>query len=214
MSSILHNGFSVYCCIQFAFLFFISYFLFLFFIFIYLFIFFFFRKRRYLSPGTWHVGSCSPTPRRHAIECPTVKEVYLSYCSSCSYTPRVSVLFRIICCDYDRLRGVECSEYVEDPTSGFITANVEVSIEYKKRVIFYFSRLFRNRSMHQAVSRRSLDAEAWVQSQTNLCGICGGHISIETGFSPSTSMFYCHYHSTDVPYSFTHLSTTLQNDSN
>jgi hypothetical protein len=52
--------------------------------------------------------------------------------------------------------------------------------------------------MAQAVSRRPLIAEARVRAQINLCGICGGQIDTGTGFSPSSSVFPCLYHSTFV----------------
>jgi hypothetical protein len=53
--------------------------------------------------------------------------------------------------------------------------------------------------MDQAVSRWSLTAEDWVQSRVGSCGICGGQSGIETGFSQSTSVFPCQFHSTGAP---------------
>ena len=53
--------------------------------------------------------------------------------------------------------------------------------------------------MAQAVSRRSLTAEARVRSRVALCGICGGQCGTWTGFSPSTSVFLCQFHSTGAP---------------
>jgi hypothetical protein len=55
--------------------------------------------------------------------------------------------------------------------------------------------------MAQAVSRRPLTAEARVRGRLDPCGICGGQSGIGTGFSPSSSVFSCHYHSTIAPYS-------------
>jgi hypothetical protein len=52
----------------------------------------------------------------------------------------------------------------------------------------------------QAVSRRLLNAEARVRVQCTPCGIYGGQSGTGTGFSPSPSVFPCHYHSTDIPY--------------
>jgi hypothetical protein len=49
--------------------------------------------------------------------------------------------------------------------------------------------------MAQAVSRRPLTAEARVSP----CGICGGQNGTGTGFSPSTSVFPCQFHSTGAP---------------
>jgi hypothetical protein len=43
--------------------------------------------------------------------------------------------------------------------------------------------------MAQAVSRRSLSAEAWVRSRVNPCVICGGESDTGTSFSPGSSVF-------------------------
>jgi hypothetical protein len=53
--------------------------------------------------------------------------------------------------------------------------------------------------MAQAVSRRPLTAEARVRSRGSLCGTCGGQSGTGTGFSPSTSVFPCQFHSTGAP---------------
>ena len=59
--------------------------------------------------------------------------------------------------------------------------------------------LKKGRAMAQAVSRRPLTAETRVRSRVGLCGICGGQSGTGTGFSPSTSVFPCHSHSTSTP---------------
>jgi hypothetical protein len=50
--------------------------------------------------------------------------------------------------------------------------------------------------MAQVVSRRPLSAEARIRARINPCGICGGQSGTGTGFSPSSSVFPCQYHST------------------
>jgi hypothetical protein len=50
--------------------------------------------------------------------------------------------------------------------------------------------------MAQVVSRRPLTAEARIRALVNPCGICGGQSGTGTGFSPSSSVFPYHYHST------------------
>jgi hypothetical protein len=45
-----------------------------------------------------------------------------------------------------------------------------------------------------------LIAEVWVQYQANPCEIYGGRSGSRIGFSPSTWIFPCHYHSNSTPY--------------
>jgi hypothetical protein len=54
----------------------------------------------------------------------------------------------------------------------------------------------RGRPMAKVVSRRPPTAEAWVRARVNPCGICVGQSGTGTGFSPSSSIFPCQYHST------------------
>jgi hypothetical protein len=56
-----------------------------------------------------------------------------------------------------------------------------------------------DRAMAQAVSRRPPIVEARVRSRVNLCGICGGQSDTGTGFSTSSSVFPCQFHSTGAP---------------
>jgi hypothetical protein len=53
--------------------------------------------------------------------------------------------------------------------------------------------------MAQAVSRRPLTVQARVRSRVSPCGICGESGGIVTGFTPSTSVFPCQFHSTGAP---------------
>jgi hypothetical protein len=55
------------------------------------------------------------------------------------------------------------------------------------------------RAMTQAVSRQPLTAEARVRSRVSPCGICDRQNDTGTGFSPSTSVFPCQFHSTGAP---------------
>jgi hypothetical protein len=52
------------------------------------------------------------------------------------------------------------------------------------------------RATAQAVSRRFLIAWARIRTRINPYGICGGPSGTGTGFSPSSSVFPCQYHST------------------
>jgi hypothetical protein len=53
--------------------------------------------------------------------------------------------------------------------------------------------------MAQAISRRPPTAEARFRSRVSPCGICGGQSGTGTGFSPSTSVLSCQFHSTGAP---------------
>ena len=59
--------------------------------------------------------------------------------------------------------------------------------------------LMLGRAMARAVSRRPLTAEARVRSRVSPCAICGGQSGTGTGFSLSTSVFPCQFHSTSAP---------------
>jgi hypothetical protein len=51
-------------------------------------------------------------------------------------------------------------------------------------------------AMNQVVSHRPLTVEVHVCTWVSPCGICGRHSSTRTGFSPSSLIFPCQYHST------------------
>jgi hypothetical protein len=55
--------------------------------------------------------------------------------------------------------------------------------------------------MAQAVSRWPLTAETRVRARVDPCGIYGGQSGTGAGFSPSSSVSPCQYHSTIAPYS-------------
>ena len=63
----------------------------------------------------------------------------------------------------------------------------------------------------QAVSCGPLTAEKRVQSQVSSFEFSGGQSGNRTGFSSSTSVFPCQYHSTIAPKAFIHLPPTLYN---
>jgi hypothetical protein len=52
-----------------------------------------------------------------------------------------------------------------------------------------------------AVNRRPLISEARIQSLVTPCEICDGQSGTSIGFTPSTSVSSCQYHSTNAPYS-------------
>jgi hypothetical protein len=54
-------------------------------------------------------------------------------------------------------------------------------------------------AMVQAVSCLPPTAEAQVRSRVSPCEICGGQSGTGTGFSPSSSVFPCQFHSTRAP---------------
>jgi hypothetical protein len=51
-------------------------------------------------------------------------------------------------------------------------------------------------------NRRILAAEARVRALVGPCGICGGHSGTDTGFSPSSSDFFSHYHYTVATHAY------------
>ena len=61
-----------------------------------------------------------------------------------------------------------------------------------------------NRAMNQAVIRWSLTLNAPVRSQATPCGNCCGHSVNGEEFTPSTSVFPCHYRCSNYAHSFAH----------
>jgi hypothetical protein len=59
----------------------------------------------------------------------------------------------------------------------------------------------RKHAIAQADSRWTLTADARVHAPVSPCGICDGQSGTGTGFSPSSSVFACQYHSTIAPHS-------------
>jgi hypothetical protein len=63
-----------------------------------------------------------------------------------------------------------------------------------------------------AVSCRLLTAEAWVRSWAGPCEVCGCQIGSGAGFSPSTSVLPCQYHSTSAACLFSSQGCSYQKD--
>jgi len=59
-----------------------------------------------------------------------------------------------------------------------------------------------DRTMVQAVSRWPVTAEVRIRSHSNSCEVNGGPSGTGTGFTPSTSVLPCQYHSTNALYSY------------
>ena len=66
--------------------------------------------------------------------------------------------------------------------------------------------------MSRAVSRQLLTAEVRIRTQVSSCEICGGQSGRVTGFSLSTSVSPCPYHSTFALYSSPSTCCSYQKD--
>jgi hypothetical protein len=88
------------------------------------------------------------------------------------------------------------------PWQGAVTIWFNVFTEDRKNSMKYSTS---GRAMAQAVNRRPLTAESRLHARVNPCGICGGQSGTATGFSLSSSVFSCQYHSTVVLH--THVSS-------
>jgi hypothetical protein len=64
-------------------------------------------------------------------------------------------------------------------------------------------------AVSQVVGRWPVTVDVKVWFQAFECGICGGQSDTWTGFSLSTSVFPCQYHSTSAPHSFIPISLML-----
>jgi hypothetical protein len=86
------------------------------------------------------------------------------------------------------------------PTQRFATAcDISQSVTTVTLLLKCYSpikAIYYGRAMAQAVSRRPLTAESRVGSRVGPCRICGEQSGTGTGFSPSTSVFPCQFHST------------------
>ena len=85
---------------------------------------------------------------------------------------------------------------------GFCNRDGECLLRGKNWIFKYNARSFffsAGPTMAQAFSRRPVTTEAPVRSQVSPCEICGGQSGTGTGFSSSTSLFPCQYHSTSAP---------------
>ena len=69
-------------------------------------------------------------------------------------------------------------------------------------------------AMAPAVSCGPLNVKTWLHSTARPHGIGGGQSGTKTEDSLSTSVFVCHYHSTNAPYMLIHLLLMLCNLSN
>ena len=59
------------------------------------------------------------------------------------------------------------------------------------------------------IINQSVTAQLRLWFRADPYGICGGQSSSAVGSSPNTSVFPCHYHSTNAPYSLIRLSSPL-----
>jgi len=95
--------------------------------------------------------------------------------------------------------------------SVFVMETYRVFCEAETELLYTLGGFLLDRAMPQAVIRRSRPAEARFRCPTNPYGISLTQSVTITGFSPSTSVFPCQYHSTNAPYQFIHLPPTLYN---
>jgi hypothetical protein len=101
-------------------------------------------------------------------------------------------------------RATRTVTYSNFPFLSFLMAKYstfffDLNLEAVSKEISFHSNFTIDRAMAQAVSLRPLTAEARVRSRVGPCGICGGQSGTGTGFSSSTSVFPCQFHSTGAP---------------
>jgi hypothetical protein len=76
----------------------------------------------------------------------------------------------------------------------------------------YINFRLKGHTMALMVSHQALIAEVQLQSCTSTREICGGQSGTGVGFSPSTSVIPCQYHSTNAPHSSSSPWCPSQND--
>ena len=98
-----------------------------------------------------------------------------------------------------------CFVWISEQTAIIPLYNINLLVFFitKTDCVYCAVRTELSQSVSMCFGRWPLNTEARVRSQVSTCYICGGQSGTGTGLSPSTWVFLCHYHSTNVPYSST-----------